>query len=172
VKPSFALEDGNVESVDHRYRYLLTRELDGFNPPLVFCMLNPSTANATDNDPTIRRCIGFANREHACSLIVVNLYAFRATNPADLPILNDPFGWCPIGPENDYAIRSAANGAKRMVCAWGANADRKRVKHVCTMLRHLGVDLVCLGTTKHGHPRHPLYVKADQPLVHYSGDLQ
>lgn len=165
-------ENTAVMSQNGRYRYMLTRELCGMDRPLTFIMLNPSTADAQDDDPTIRRCIGFANRERAHSLIVVNLYAWRATKPKDLPMFdNAGFGPSPVGPDNDACILRAARGSRgRVVCAWGANAERSRILQVCTMLRQEKVELMCLGTTKHGQPRHPLYVKADQPLIRYTGD--
>lgn len=154
-----------LESDDGRYRYMLTRVLPEIGEPLVFCMLNPSTANATQDDPTIRRCVGFALREGAEALIVVNLYARRATKPKDLWAAADP-----VGCENDDVIRFLGAG-RRVVCAWGSNAKPARVKAVASMLRNQGATLLCLGTTANGSPRHPLYVRADQPLVPYTGDL-
>jgi hypothetical protein len=85
--------------------------------------------------------------------------------------LNDPFD-DPVGPENDdFIVEAAYYGEKRVVCAWGANAERERVIAVCRLLREHRIDLRCLGTTKYGHPIHPLYVRADQPLVPFKGDL-
>jgi hypothetical protein len=153
------------------YRYVLMRQLQGMGPPMVFCMLNPSTADHANDDPTIRRCIGFANREGASALAVINLFAFRSTNPYDL--LAD--GMDPVGPENDEAIRGVLRTMnRRVVCAWGASLSaecfvRSRAISVERMLRATGAELVCLGTTARGLPRHPLYVKADQPLVPYNG---
>lgn len=168
---AIAQESNAVISRCGHYRYLLTRLLSGMSPPLIFCMLNPSTADAEIDDPTIRRCLGFAKREDAHSLVVVNLYAWRATQPKDVPSMNDPFD-DPVGPENDSTLLYVAqNGGRRIVCAWGAGAERERVVAVCKALREAQVDLLCLGTTKHGHPRHPLYVRGDQPLVPFKGDL-
>lgn len=164
-------ENSAVISLDGRYRYMLSRLLWGMSRPLVFCMLNPSTADHKSDDPTIRRCIGFAKREDAHSLVVVNLYAWRSTDPAALPALNDPFD-DPVGPENDETLVRVARGSgNRIVCAWGAGAARQRVVAACKLFRQAQVELVCLGTTKHGHPRHPLYVRGDQPLVPFKGDL-
>jgi hypothetical protein len=154
------------ESEDGRFRYVLTRDLPGKGPPLVFCMLNPSTANATQDDQTIRRCIGFANREGASMLVVVNLYAYRATSPTDLVLA----GW-PTGEMNDRVLRWAGGDHQRIVCAWGANAQRQRANEACLIFRDAPAELVCLGMTKDGSPRHPLYVRAGQPFMPYPTDL-
>ena len=157
------------------YRYTLTRRLPGPCEPLVFCMLNPSTADETADDPTIRRCIGFARREHACGIVVVNLYAMRATDPKLLMDARDP-----VGEHNDKILRRIASGVHdpretfpplataRIICAWGANgAARHRAQYVTTMFRDAGAKLLCLGKTAQGAPRHPLYVRGDQPLIAY-----
>lgn len=94
-----------------QYRYTLTR---GDAPRLCFVMLNPSTADATLDDPTIRRCLGYAKREGCAGLEVLNLYALRATNPADLWKHHDP-----VGPDNDRELYWAASRYMRMVAAWG-----------------------------------------------------
>lgn len=95
------------------YRYRLSRVWDEAKRPLTFIMLNPSTADAEVDDPTIRRCMGFAERERAGGIIVVNLYGFRTTKPSDLFQATDP-----IGPGNDRALKRAARQAKSIVCAW------------------------------------------------------
>jgi hypothetical protein len=149
------------------YRYALTRELQGRGDPMVFVMLNPSTADALKDDPTIRRCIGFANREGASRLIVLNLFAFRSPSPDRLFSVDKD---TQIGPDNDETLRYSVRGVRRIVCAWGAdNRARLRAVHVERMLRSAGAELVCLGKTGNGMPRHPLYVKSDQPLVPYKG---
>ena len=138
-----------------KYRYLLTR-VWGDGDSAVFLMLNPSTADATVDDPTIRRCIGFAKAWGYAGISVVNLFAWRATKPRELHKARDP-----VGPENDDWIRKTCDG-RLVVCAWGAVADVhwRRVAHVVSMLP--GANLRCLGTTRSGAPRHPLYVAADQ----------
>lgn len=144
------------------YRYSLTRKW-GRMPLLPFVMLNPSTADAVQDDPTIRRCMGFARRENAGGIIVVNLYAFRAARPKDLWRAENPVG----GVDRERAlvrvVAEAARSNQPIVCAWGAhgadiaNFTIQRLK--CDSAR-----LVCLGKTKAGAPRHPLYVRADEPL--------
>lgn len=149
------------------YRYLLTRQSRISNPShqtVLFVMLNPSTAGATVDDPTIRRCLGFAERWAAAGIAVVNLYALRATDPRVLRGHPDP-----VGPENDdWIARAAIYAGGNAICAWGANAEPARVRLVVTMLSRRGITLWCLGTTKHGHPRHPLYVPGNQPLIKWS----
>lgn len=144
-----------------RYRYRLTRQWSEA-APLTFCMLNPSTADADIDDPTIRRCIGFAVREGAGGIVVVNQFAYRATSPDDLRKAVDPFG-----PDNKAALHEAATAAAQdgmpIVCAWGAHGGHSNW-HIVIM-QQSGARLVCLGMTKGDHPRHPLYVRADQPLV-------
>lgn len=162
--------DGAVLSLCTRYRYSLTRMLKGFDDPFVVCMLNPSTADATQNDPTIRRCIGFAERENAHSLIVVNLFAWRSTDPLKMP---HDYDEC-VGPENDDVLLYVAqHTGNRIVCAWGAGSPYpRRAREVCTMFRDNGVNLVCLAETKKGHPGHPLYIPAVAPLMPYRGAAQ
>jgi len=153
-----------------RYRYVLTRppispwRIQPWWRPAVFCMLNPSTADATLDDPTIRRCRGFAERNDSAfnGIVVVNLYALRSTDPRALWNHADP-----IGPENDRWLRDVA-ACSEVVCAWGANAREDRVRQVVEILRAAGASLLCLGQTKDGHPRHPLYVRSDHPLVPWS----
>lgn len=150
-------------SADGLYRYRLTRYW-GPGYMLPFVMLNPSTADADIDDPTIRRCMGFARREGAGGIIVVNLYAYRATNPNVLRTVNDPFG-----PGNGDALANVALEGPAMgypiVCAWGASGSLfGGDKAFINQMQQAGAGLVCLGKTKNGHPRHPLYVRGDQPL--------
>lgn len=141
------------------YRYRLTRDDVERPGAVIFLMLNPSTADASLDDPTIRRCKGFAKSWGSAGLVVANLYALRATNPADLWLHADP-----IGPENNRHLMALADRHIDIVCAWGANAKPERVDEVVQMLNVARARLWCLGTTKHGHPRHPLYVRGDTKL--------
>jgi hypothetical protein len=156
--------------IDGEYRYWLERDWWQRDQPrgpvslIVFVMLNPSTADGLVDDPTIRRCIGFAKREGATSMHVLNLYALRATNPKEL--LTHPN---PVGAGNDECLRGVAryHDRFRTVVAWGANkmVTPERVAVLTDAAKAAGTTLWCLGTTKDGHPRHPLYVRADQPLI-------
>lgn len=140
-----------------RYRYLLGREW-AVGPTAVFVMLNPSTADALHDDPTIRRCLHYA-RDWGCgALTVVNLYAWRATDPAGLWTAEDP-----VGPENDAHLRAAAaiaaDTSGPLVGAWGANARPDRIGAALALP---GMDrMTALAVTKAGQPRHPLYLKAN-----------
>lgn len=144
------------------YRYTLHRQLkQGIRwvKPALFIMLNPSTADAVQDDPTIRRCIGFAEREGCTSLTVVNLFALRATDPRELSKHADP-----VGPLNDQRIEEMIDEHSLgiVVAAWGSHPmARKRGKDVVAKFG----PFKCLGITKGGSPKHPLYIKADQPLV-------
>lgn len=150
-----------VISADGLYRYRLDRVFADIGPPpLVFCMLNPSKAGAENNDPTIRRCIGFAKREGSRGLIVVNLYAYRSTDP---DILWKSFN--PVGPDNYIHLQQVSRLAGRVICAWGTKAQPEIANTNISIFKSMGANLMCLGVNKDGSPKHPLYVKGDQPLI-------
>lgn len=148
-----------------RYRYDLTRDLLTIADagPVLFVMLNPSTADASQDDPTIRRCIGFAKRFRCDRLTVANLYALRSPRPKDLWAADDP-----VGPENDSHLRRLLSSHDLVVCAWGANAECERVKRFAEIADECGANLWCLGTTKAGAPLHPLYLRKDTELRPWS----
>ena len=149
------------------YRYLLTRTWAP-GQPLVWLMLNPSTASAVTDDPTIKRCAAFARREGAGGIIVVNLFAYRASRPADLARCPDP-----VGELNDEFIRQAVSVPGRMVIvAWGAHGPlRGRAAQVTRMFSMEGIAVWCLGTTKTGQPVHPLYQPVGAKLIRYEALL-
>jgi hypothetical protein len=160
-------QSGAVFSADEAYRYLLTRSWLPGRPVMTMIMLNPSTATATADDNTIRRCTGFAHREGCGGLEVVNLFALRATNPAHLRPHPDP-----VGPRNDEFIAAHCLPGRLVVAAWGVSGSlNNRDQHVTQMLAGSGVTLRCFGTTNSGAPLHPLYLRADQPLIPYGGAL-
>lgn len=146
------------------FRYWLRRQWDSALPTLAFIMLNPSTADADIDDPTIRKCIGFARRLGFGGIVVVNLFAFRATQPADLKRAGYP-----AGPENNQYIAMAAGAANqggRVVCAWGVNARKlSRPAEVLESLHRYGVTPHALKLTDDGVPWHPL-------MLPYSCELQ
>jgi hypothetical protein len=142
------------------YRYTLWRRWDD-GPSCLFVMLNPSTADAELDDPTIRRCRHFAKREGCGRFAVVNLFAFRATSPADMKAAADP-----VGPANAFHIMGEAGNANLIIAAWGAHGSYMgRDKEVLWMLSHR--DIWRLGITKDGHPKHPLYLPNDAGLVRF-----
>lgn len=148
-----------------QYRYQLGRAALTPHPvkgPALFLMLNPSTADASIDDPTIRRCRGFAESWGCDGIVVANLYALRTTNPAALWEHADP-----IGIHNDNYLRLLAKDHEDVVCAWGANARPDRVVAATAVFTGAGRRMWCLGVTKAGAPRHPLYVRGDQPLLEW-----
>lgn len=157
---------GAVISDDGLYRYLLWRTWDYAAPSILWVMLNPSTADALTDDPTIRRCMGFAKREGCGGIKVVNLYALRATKPTHLLDVPDPGG-----PDNAFAWGQAiATCDGPVVAAWGASQP-KGCPSSSALLNYVNYlrEWKCLGHTASGKPRHPLYVKADQPLIELTG---
>ena len=127
-------------------------------------MLNPSTADHAQDDPTIRRCIGFAHAWGYRELSVRNLFAYRATYPRELLTAYEPTG----GTHGDQELLAALT-ADRVILAWGAGAIGGRDRQVLDlfMRRAPHASFWCLGLTKHEHPRHPLYVSAAQSPLHY-----
>jgi hypothetical protein len=145
-----------------RYRYTLRRDLDTRpGPTVAFVMLNPSTADAATDDPTLRRVQGFARRLGAARLLVVNLFAWRATSPRALAAAADP-----VGPKNRAAVRAALRAADHVIAAWGAAppglaaAHARAVAALTALARAARRPLLALATTQGGHPRHPLYLRA------------
>lgn len=137
------------------YRYALTRVWDAALPMITFVLLNPSTADALQLDPTLRRCVSFAKREGHGGMVILNLYAYRTKDPKTMMAATDP-----VGPDNDRVL---ADVTGTVVAGWGMNADPARVARVSALLPRLHA----LGVTKDGHPRHPLYVPADAPLIEW-----
>lgn len=136
-----------------QYRYTLERVWADNLPSVLFICLNPSTADEHVDDPTVRRCIGFARNLGFGSIMMTNLFAFRSTDPRGLLTATDP-----IGPENDAWLDRIHEQTDLAISAWGTKG--------CLLNRHRAVaarfpDLQCLGITKAGHPRHPLYIRSD-----------
>lgn len=148
-----------------KYRYRLGRRwADG--DALLFVMLNPSTADADVDDATIRRCVRFAQAHSFGALEVVNLYAFRATQPKDLKLAGYP-----VGPENDAHTAAAAGDCAAICVAWGANvAGLERPQIVLPLLRGAGKPIHCLRITRSGHPQHPLMLASTCRLQPFTID--
>lgn len=153
-------EPGARFSRCRRYRYTLWRCWDADLPPVMMIGLNPSTADARRNDPTIRRCINFARAWGYGGLMMTNLFAFRATYPKDLKAATDP-----IGPRNDYWIRRMAGQVDGIVAIWGNDgAWLDRSEH---MRRSLSGRLQCLRLNASGEPAHPLYLPARMTPINW-----
>jgi hypothetical protein len=149
------MNTGAILSSTKTYRYSLWREWNPHAPKVGFVMLNPSKANEWVDDPTIRRCISFARFWGYGSLEVMNLFAYRTTHPCELCEVPDP-----IGAENDFYLISLRQRVQQIILAWGNwgtlyNRNQEVIKL-------LGAEQVyCLGFTKLGNVRHPLYLKSD-----------
>lgn len=143
-----------------RYRYRLFREWEpSRRMPILWVMLNPSTADASVDDPTIRRCIAFSKAWGYGAMWVGNVYAYRSTDPAALSTLGANEA---RGPHLHGHLWGMASESALTVCAWGAHVPRLGDETLHNISGPGG--LWCLGKTKHGAPRHPLYVKGDTPL--------
>ena len=140
-----------IFSEDRRYRYLLTRRVGTSQSRVLFIMLNPSAADEERNDPTIRRCIGFASDWGFGLLEVVNLFALISTDPKGLLDAEDP-----VGPDNDATIQDALQGADKVILAWGDDGLRhkRRSAEVMAMVSKT-TRPYHLGLTQKGAPRHP-----------------
>jgi hypothetical protein len=157
------------------WRYELWRKWKPGGRRLVMLMLNPSTADETANDATVERCERRARSGGFGELRVFNIFAFRATDPADMKAAPDP-----VGPQNDEYLSAAFGLAKMnaifrqgpgaLFCAgWGIHGSHAgRDRQVQALAAEHGVQLMCLGTTKDGQPRHPLYVGYDVPFQTWS----
>ena len=149
-----------------RWRTLLWRRWDQALPVANFLMLNPSTADEVQLDPSCSRALRVAARWGFGGLIVTNLFAWRATDPDEMKATGDP-----VGRGNDAAILAAAREARLLVCAWGNHgAHHGRSGRVVSLLRGAGIDLHVLKMNGGGEPAHPLYLRGSlQPKVWTSG---
>ena len=153
------------ESADGCYRYQLARQISSRTAlhagMLNIIMLNPSTTTEQHNDPTIRRCVGYARAWGYGTLVVTNLFALRSTAPGRLKLAVDP-----IGPDNNWHIHQVAREANLLLAAWGVGGGyRGRDRSVLRIVSCFDVPLKCLGRTKGGYPFHPLYRRASlQPV--------
>jgi hypothetical protein len=154
------IDYGAVFDASGRYRYTLWRAWSAYYPRIVFILLNPSTADEQKNDPTIRRCMGFARAWNFGSMEVVNLFAYRATDYRELFKANDP-----LGDENDRFLMQAVERCSTVVVGWGNKGTLLDKDRQVISLLAGSKDVHCLGITKNGQPRHPLYVKGDTALV-------
>jgi hypothetical protein len=137
------------------WRTLLWRRWDAARPVANFLMLNPSTADEVQLDPSCTRARVYAERWGFGALIVTNLFAWRATDPDEMKAARDP-----VGKGNDAAILAAARESVLLVCAWGNHgAHLERSRRVVSLLRSAGIDLHVLKMNGGGEPAHPLYLR-------------
>ncbi|WP_017302616.1 DNA N-6-adenine-methyltransferase [Nodosilinea nodulosa] len=148
---------GALFSECRTWRYGLWRIWDESLPMVAFCGLNPSTADEENNDPTVRRCINFAKSWGFGGMFMLNAYGFRATLPKDMKAAADP-----VGPDNDKWLAYFAERSEMVIAAWGAHCSFNREAEVYELLKP---NVYCLGTTKAGHPKHPLYLSASTERV-------
>lgn len=147
------------------HRYSLQRVMAEGPRTVTFVGLNPSTADASQDDPTIRRCVGFAVRWGFHRLFMANLHGFRSTDPRGLARAGDP-----VGPDNLFIIKTLVFASDLVICAWGANPlyasapDIARWVQTRAHARHLGL-------TKNGSPRHPLYLRADTAPMTFASSV-
>ena len=157
--------DGASFSKCRTWRYLLWRRWsDG--DMVAFILLNPSSATEQEEDPTIRRCIGFAKMWGMGGLYILNIFALRSTDPNNLYVADDP-----IGKDNDRFILDTCRKSCLVVCGWGNHgAFLGRGKHVMRLLNDNGIKAYCLGVNQSGEPKHPLYIGySSEPMPYASG---
>ena len=145
-----------------KYRYSLTRVWNPKAGKVTFILLNPSTADALEDDPTVKKCYGFSNRWGYGAMEIVNLFALRATDPSELKNVNDP-----VGKDNDEYIIKAVESADLVILGWGnecsfSTRDIKLLKKIAKYNPH------CLYINKSGKPKHPLYASYSLKPVEYS----
>jgi hypothetical protein len=145
-----------------RYRYALTRTWDEQAKRVLFVMLNPSKATEVQNDPTVERCERRARALGFGAFQVTNIFAWRDTDPFKMRKATDP-----IGPENDAAILAGVAWADQVIAAWGTHgAHLDRGPQMAAILHATGKPISTLGLSKHGHPKHPLYISySQQPII-------
>ena len=156
---SFINKTANFSSC-RKYRYSLSRIWDNQKKFVLFIGLNPSTADEEVDDPTIRRCFGYAQKWGYGGFIMVNLFAYRTTLPSNLKKVKYP-----VGRDNDKYIVKLSKKADITVAAWGNNGNLyRRDKQVLSLVPNL----MCLKVNKSGQPAHPLYLKKDLKLTKFA----
>lgn len=158
------VENDAVISDCGNYRYLLRRVWDHSKPRALFVMLNPSTADARQDDATIRSCVRLVSGMGYGSIEVVNVFGWRATDPSELAKAPDP-----VGPQNDPILEAAITRCDVVILAWGAHSmAARRGREIASSVRSWKPAVYCLGKTKAGAPKHPLYIKSGTPLTAFS----
>jgi hypothetical protein len=165
------IEKDAVISKDGKYRYQLTRRWSQVMPMVAFLLFNPSTADASTDDATIRKAMGFASRWDYGGIVVLNLFAYRSRNPDSLGYVDDP-----VGVDNDWTIMQALDDVSALICAWGCaqymrsmeRQQRKRALLHSIHKLHPGLAMQCLGMGVTGEPYHPLMLAYKTELCGYA----
>ncbi len=153
---------GAILSRDRSYRYVLWREWDTTKGTCVFIGLNPSTANETEDDPTLRRCVNFAKDWGFGRCVMLNLFAYRATNPDELKNQDKPVGY-----KNNHHLKVQSAGGDMVVVAWGNHGSLlNRDKKVLKLLKDIPIK--CFQVTVKGQPAHPLYQSKNTQLTDFN----
>ena len=162
-------ESGAIFSECEQYRYALWRcwnKDNGIVPVkymVSFIGLNPSTATHEVSDPTVTRCINYAKAWGYSGMHMLNLFAFRATDPKDMKAVDEP-----VGEDNNEMLIKHARDSGIVIASWGNHGGyRNRCSVVADLMRVNGVDLHCLAIAKTGQPKHPLYLKKDLTPIDY-----
>lgn len=156
------MKSGATFSDDLRYRYRLWRIWDGRKELVRFIGLNPSTADAKENDRTVSRCMKYARDWGYGGMVMVNLFAFRSTDPKSLYYVEDP-----VGPENDQTIHDVFGDNLTPVAMWGTKGSHMGRDQV--VVQQLSRPMLCFKHTVNGYPMHPLYLRKDITLIKYEG---
>lgn len=160
----------SVKSEDGTHRFLLHREWDSRRPTLGYVMLNPSKADAAEEDPTARRCAERARRLGYGSCLLTNCFSYIATDPKELENYLQPVD---VESAKKRLYHQVLNNAflnyltfcDKAICGWGAHLPDLFFRTQLEYLRHLDCSFACLGLTKQGRPKHPLYISYDQPVM-------
>jgi hypothetical protein len=155
-----------IFSDDRKYRYTLQRHWQDGDGCVNFVMLNPSTADEKRLDPTLRRCLGYAQDWGYGRFVITNLFALRATDPRAMKAHPEP-----IGEDNDAHLIEQAQQADLVLCGWGAHGKhRQRNRAVLDLFKTHGIDLHYLVITAGGQPGHPLFLSSElRPVQWYRG---
>ncbi len=160
MSPVQSIERTAIFDSTGHYRYRLGRRWRSGDRKIAFVMLNPSRADATYDDPTLRACIQFAQRWRFAALSVVNLFGYRTPHPSELKQAQDP-----VGPDNDTHVLKAVIEVEKVVVAWGNEGKLlERDRAMLSLLTRYQHKLYCLQRNRSGQPRHPLYVPRSLPL--------
>ncbi len=146
-----------------KYRYALWRIWDNSKPIVAFIGLNPSTADFVADDPTIRRVKGFSKAWGFGGIYMLNLFAWRSTDPKVLPTVEDPIGEC------DKWLLYPTKKIHTVVFAWGSNPAIK-IKNRAARVSEMFPNAICLKKNKDGNPWHPLYVASNTEPIYFSTD--